>query len=365
MPLVDNDRPKPGPEPESSSRDDSWVQSDCLTPIEGCSPRRRASASKTPEQVLELLNARLPTTIEGNPQDRNRSALDSDAVATASDWSEYSTSSDDSPFSVDMTPAPVVIGVDASVDSSSSQPFFTRKDEIPSAPWHEPAAKNTPAEPVASVRVRQMASEREAAKRQSDEPAPVSNVCDDRVVTVTELKPAAQYVPPMRPPESARGHVASQPKVDVVPDCSTKIRTARSLRRQSSVPPAMRKAMGFGHGWPLYIAVAGIACVLAIGVVRNFTMVSPNRPAKSTAQWATPGLEQTAEQASRATGLPLQASSLERNQQDAGLNAPKVSTRPAGNTAAGIGPSKTTGESPANHAANPKDTANSKANLVF
>jgi hypothetical protein len=78
-----------------------------LTPIEGCSPRTRAAPSKTPEQLLELLNDRLPSkTQEG----------------------------DDSPLSVDMTPAPVVIGVDASVDSSGSQAFFTRKKEIPSAP---------------------------------------------------------------------------------------------------------------------------------------------------------------------------------------------------------------------------------------
>jgi hypothetical protein len=224
-----------------------------------------------------------------------------------------------------------------------------------------------------------MASERQAARCESGDPTPVSNVCDDRVVTVTELKPAAQYFPPMRPPESARGHVASQPKVDVVPDCSSRIRTARSLRRQSSVPPAMRKAIGFGHGWPLYLAVAGIACALAIGVVRNFARLSSDRAVKSTAQWATPHLEQTPERAGPATDQPSISSASQRDQQDSGLQVLKVPARPTSNAAEisnaprkdgqpptiGTGSSRTTGESPASHPKDPKDSASSKAKLVF
>ena len=163
----------------------------------------------------------------------------------------------------------MVIGVNSTVELPPSTAHFEQKEAPPSAPWHEPDAKNTPAEPIASVRVRELAGRREA---ESQRP---SNVCDDRVVTATELRPAAQYVPPMRPPESIPGHVASQPKVQIVPDCDTRVRTARSLRRQSSVPPAMGMALGFGQGWPLYIAVAIATCATVIGVVRNFTSNTP------------------------------------------------------------------------------------------
>ncbi len=323
--LADNDRPKGGPENKSSDGVDSWLRGRCATPIDGCTPRKRAAIPETPEHVLELLNARLDL----DEVDRSWNLVDSaPTLPCPSSGPGQSMFDDETALSADMTPGPVVIGVEASLESSKSRNLFVRKVETTSSPWHEPAAKNTPAEPVASVRVRQMASEREAASRRSAEPPCPTNVCDDRVVTATELTPAAQYVPPMRPPESVHGHVASQPKVLVVPDCDAKIRTARSLRRQSSVPPAMRKVLGFGQGWPLYLAVAGIACAMAVGVVRNFASTPSDRDSTLPDVVGSPRSGRLPDPLDSTPGLASQSSPSEQLRHDAGLNIPIEQQQP-------------------------------------
>lgn len=173
---------------------------------------------------------------------------------------------------IDFTPAPVVIGINASASASgapTSDPHLERQVR---------AARNTPAEPIASVRVRERAAERasvdaEGARKARDP----EGVCDDRIVTVTELQSPAQYFPPMRPPESAHGHVSTHPKVQVVPDCDTRQRTARSLRRLSTMPPPATKALGLVHGWTIYFVVALFACGAAIALVRGFTAIGAKR----------------------------------------------------------------------------------------
>jgi hypothetical protein len=177
----------------------------------------------------------------------------------------------DNPGCIDFTPAPVVIVVDPCTQEITPDAGARRKAR---------AARNTPAEPVASVRVRERAAERAAAAPPASQRHRAGDVCDDRIVTVTDLQPAAQYFPPMRPPESAHGHVATQPKVQVVPDCDTRLRTARSLRRLSSLPPGTSRGLGLLQTWPLYLLVAAVACVIALALVRGLTEIGSNRTRK-------------------------------------------------------------------------------------
>jgi hypothetical protein len=272
--LANSDRPTTDPKPASATAVDSRVNTEATTPAEGCTPRKRQSVSPAPNAPASF-----------------------DFTATRPDTDQqHQTGVSDPSGRIDLTPAPVVIGIKASGrvepkdrQASTSDPQLERRVR---------AARNTPAEPVASVRVRERAAERASI---SGEEAPRSragdSVCDDRVVTMTDLRPPAQYFPPMRPPESAPGHVATQPKVHIVPDCDTRQRTARSLRRLSTTPPATTHRIGLVHGWALYVIVAALACAGAIALVRGLSALgvgskhhSGTRESSSSATPASPKL---------------------------------------------------------------------------
>jgi len=247
--LANRDRPTIDPRRKSTANVDSKVNCNATTPAEGCSPRKRDS-------LAEPQTARACSEFETANLGAQARVLEES----------------DPPGCVDFTPAPVVIGVNA---SSSAPPALEMRS---SARRKERAARNTPAEPVASVRVRERAAARassipdEMPRSRTD-----SRVCDDRIVTVTDLQPSAQYFPPMWPPESAPGHVATQPKVEVVPDCDTRSRTARSLRRVSSLPPPTARGTNLTQGWPLYLLAAALACVVAIAVVKGVSVIGSKK----------------------------------------------------------------------------------------
>jgi hypothetical protein len=205
------------------------------------------------------------------------------------------------------------------------------------------SARNTPAEPVASRRIRQRAQQKPEHPSGAQHGKFLSNICDDRVDTATDIRPSAQYFPPMRPPESGHGHVATHPKVQVVPDCDTRQRTARSLRRQSSMPPSMSPGMSSGaYTWPLYVLVAVIACVMAIALVRGLAVLSPKQHAAPTPgpslQSENPGV------------VPLPSASMVHRPLDAGAAttaaAGASSTRNAPENASKAAPSARTTNAP-------------------
>lgn len=263
MPLANNDRPDTKPSSKPTAQVDLW-DSDDRTPVEGCSPRRRT----TPPAPR-------------SPTKSGVSDAEVDDIFSPESW-DPDPPAIESPESLSLTPGPVVIGVNAALRPSQAPEVHLSRQE-PVEDWREPAAKNTPAEPVASRRVRQRAGEKVAKRRSHSQRARGSaNVCDDRIDTATDLRPSAQYFPPMKPPESIPGHVATKPKVQIVPDCDTRLRTARSLRRQSSRPPSIRQGLRLTYGWPLYLLVAAAACVSAIGLVRGLALILPKH-APSTA----------------------------------------------------------------------------------
>lgn len=259
MPLAKNDRPDTKPSAEPTAQVDSWEIGDDRTPVEGCSPRRRAippASHETTSTKSRASDAELDDIF--SPESWDPDPPDAEAAEALS-----------------CTPAPVVIGLNTAARPSQAPELELNQQGL-TEDWRDPGAKNTPAEPVASRRVRQRASEKTGKRRSHSQRARGSaNVCDDRIVTVTDLQPSAQYFPPMKPPESIPGHVATKPKVQIVPDCDTRLRTARSLRRRSSLPPSIHLGLRLTYGWPLYLLVAAAACITAIGLVRGLTLIMP------------------------------------------------------------------------------------------
>jgi len=259
MPLANNDRPDTKPVTKPTAQVDLWENGNVKTPVEGCSPRK------------------LSTPPAPRDQASTKSSVDdaeSEDIFSPESW-DPPPPNYESPGSESYTPGPVVVGVKVASRPSPAPEVDPTKQE-PIEDWRDPGARNTPAEPVASRRVRQRASEKVAKRRShSQHPRRSANICDDRVVTEKDLRPSAQYFPPMKPPESLPGHVATKPKVQIVPDCDTRLRTARSLRRQSSRPPSNHNGWRLTLGWPLYLLVAAAACLSAIGLVRGLTLILP------------------------------------------------------------------------------------------
>ena len=155
-------------------------------------------------------------------------------------------------------------------------------------------------------------------------------------MTVNDLRPSAQYFPPMKPPESLPGHVATKPKVQIVPDCDTRLRTARSLRRQSTKPPSStHDGLRLTYGWPLYLLVAGAACLSAIGLVRGLTLLMPKHspstavePTPTAPSPASPGPFSTAQSAPDAHRVERGAPTADRNPSAQGATQPRKGEQP-------------------------------------
>lgn len=299
---MNSDRPenKPSLAATGSVAPKSAAQ-DAVTPPQGCSPIRKSSRPPVP---------------------RPRTSRPAPAKSAARSQS-------------DLTPAPVVIGVDRSISTQDDSPREAHSLQVPdvaSPPWLDPDARQTPAEPVASLRVRQS-----AAAPPPDSPIEcgsfaLSDSCEEPEDTATDLQPPAQYFPPTRPPESLPGHVATHPKVQVVPDCDAKIRTVKSLRRQSSFPPSSNRYRDLSHGWPLYVLVSLGACGLAVALARG--LVHSSQRASSAAPASAPSLIAGAARSGVPAAILAQQPSARRDS-DAGLPSPSdVSSKSAATPAA-------------------------------
>jgi hypothetical protein len=264
MVLANNDRPIEGSDSKSTNSVDSRVNADSATPPQGNPARERDIQSRKPPR---------PQSADSRP---HQQAAPIDTAPT-----------DDRVAVIDFTPAPVVITAPARESTKLEE--CTDAKQLHAALRRERSARNTPAEPVASRRFRERAHQIQKSAAEPKQARIASNICDDRVDTATDLRPSAQYFPPMRPPESGHGHVATHPKVQVVPDCDTRQRTARSLRRQSSLPPAMGSVTGsLTQSWPLYVLVAAVACVMAIALVRGLTVLAPKHHVAPPLESSTP-----------------------------------------------------------------------------
>ncbi len=181
--------------------------------------------------------------------------------ASVSSWPPQS----DPPSYPDMTPSPVVIGGDETA-ALLPQTNEARKVEPPED-WREPASKDTPAEPIASLRVRQASRSDVVAQ---GAPSDATNDSNTRPSTSCGPLSARQYFPPMRPPEPVPYDSSSEALVHVVPDCDAKMRTARGLRKPFS-PPAQSVKRRWGQSVVVLVAGCLMVAVVAAIVTRAAT----------------------------------------------------------------------------------------------
>ena len=258
--MAEITRPQSPPAPDDP--DKLRVNGYAVTPAEGVDSDEVPKVPLQPNDVLELLRARLALD-EGANKALLAGAVSHEATLEPA---RSSPPRGKVPSCSDITPSPVVIGIDE-IEALSSAPETDATATELLEHWREPAAKDTPAEPVASVRVRQASfpenptSQATASSSDSDnehEPPELSN----RASLNERL-----YFPPMKPPESWQYNGADEPLVKVVPDCDAKTRTARSLRRPSSRPAPVSRFEVRGQHWLLGIGGGGLAIALVIAVV--------------------------------------------------------------------------------------------------
>jgi len=220
--LADITQPKAKFGSRHESSNDSAVNSFAVTPVEGHDTANVPRLPVNPDQVLALLKARLALDdTEVAELDRIAGAQNyQSALAKTSTWPPK----ENSPSSPDITPSPMVIGIDeieamTSADTKDSNGEYVEEAE----------QRNTPAEPVASARVRQLSNrappfESQSASRNSNLDLHSGSVA------------ARLYFPPTKPPESWQVGHADEPLVQIVPDCDAKTRTVKSLRRNPYWP---------------------------------------------------------------------------------------------------------------------------------
>ena len=193
-----------------------------------------------PQEVLELLKARLALDDRSDQLALVGILSHESTTTTAAVWNPVSGDPGRTPSYPDITPSPIVIGIKSSklggqvtIDANLSD------SESPEA-WREPAAKDTPAEPIASVRVRQASRPGNASMHLPADTNATRSITERDMAPNHESKVGRLYFPPMKPPESWQDTRTNEPLVHVVPDCDAKTRTERSLRRPSSPTGSFR-----------------------------------------------------------------------------------------------------------------------------
>ena len=242
------------------------------TPAEGLVADDVPKIPLQASEVLELLKARLALDEDVSDAKLTLAAPYTTAGSSPNKWP------DNAPSCSDITPSPVVIGLDeiaAMTEGRNDEAEIIGSEDD----WREPAAKDTPAEPIASVRVRQASSPgnvnvNSTVRRVSDsngdqQAAPDGPSSNERL-----------YYPPMKPPEPSQRNRGDEPLVHVVPDCDAKTRTAPSLRRPSSRPAGPNRADVSGRRWVL--AIAGACAAIAA------TVTIANRPVGTRAKSVAP-----------------------------------------------------------------------------
>ncbi len=253
MRLADFTRLHSNSGPASGHPDDFRVNGFCVTPVEGLDTDEVPKVPLQPEDVLALLKARL--------------ALDEKFDTLATSWPPVSGVRGKTPSCPDITPSPIVIGIDDPELKGQPTPDTIALESTEE--WREPAAKDTPAEPIASARVRQANRPRAASTPLPADASRAEAIIDSEVTASRESIIERLYFPPMKPPESWQDFRANEPLVHVVPDCDAKMRTARSLRRPSGRPAYRESNENRGYRWALTATVAGLAIALIIGIART------------------------------------------------------------------------------------------------
>jgi len=261
MRLADTTRPPSKPDSTPGQSDIARVDGYSVTPAEGLDTSELPTVPMHPEEVLTLLKARL--ALDGNDRSPvlTGTVPHEAAASSASTWPPGARGK--VPSYPDITPSPIVIGLTDDEDALRSNiDAAAAACELPQD-WREPAAKDTPAEPIASVRVRQAAN--------------VTSEDKDAAPTGTASLVEPLYFPPMKPPESWGAARFDEPLVHVVPDCDAKTRTARSLKRPSSRPAPPPPAETHGWRWALLMTGSALAIVILIGILVA-PSIRPQRP---------------------------------------------------------------------------------------
>jgi hypothetical protein len=254
--LADDIHPKSTPCPVAELSDQRTVDGFAVTPVEGVDLNDIPKLPMQPEEVLELLMARLALDDNGQASRLVGAVAHEVTNSSVSSWPPQS----DPPSYPDMTPSPVVIGGDE-IAALLPQTNQVRSVESPQD-WREPASNDTPAEPIASLRVRQASRSDVIAQEASTD---ADNDSNTKPSTSRGPMSARQYFPPMRPPELAPYNSSGEPLVHVVPDCDAKMRTAKGLRR-----PFGRPARSVERRWSqsvVVLTVGGLMVAVVTAVV--------------------------------------------------------------------------------------------------
>jgi hypothetical protein len=263
MRLADTTRPPSKPDSTPGQTDIARVDGYSVTPAEGLDTSELPTVPMHPEEVLTLLKARLALDSNDRSPVLTGTVPHEAASSAASTWPPVSGTRGKVPSYPDITPSPIVIGLTDDEDALRSNiDAAAAACELPQD-WREPAAKDTPAEPIASVRVRQAAN--------------VTSEDKDAAPTGTASLVEPLYFPPMKPPESWGAARFDEPLVHVVPDCDAKTRTARSLRRPSSRPAPPPPDETQGWRWALLLTGSALTIVILIGILVA-PSIRPQRP---------------------------------------------------------------------------------------
>jgi hypothetical protein len=276
MRLADTPRPPSKPDATLGQPDGPRVDGYSVTPAEGLDTSEIPKVPMHPEEVLSLLTARLALDRDDRAPVLDGAIPHETATLSATAWPSVGGDRGKVPSYPDITPSPIVIGLTDNDEALRSNIDAVAAAAESTQDWREPAAKDTPAEPIASVRVRQAilsdnSSYRSTANLDGEESnTALAGVSDKGSVS------ARLYFPPMRPPESWQGERAHEPLVQIVPDCDAKTRTARSLRRPSG-RPAPPVVEGYGRRWALLTTGAALAIVFTVVILVAPTIRPPNR----------------------------------------------------------------------------------------
>jgi hypothetical protein len=263
MRLADTTRPLSKPDTTLCQPDKAGVDAYAVTPADGLDTGEIPKVPMRPEEVLTLLEARLALDHDDRAAVLAEAIPHEAATLPTTTWPPTSGARGKVPSYPDITPSPIVIGLseDEEVLQSNIDAAVTACGATKG--WREPATENTPAEPIASVRVRQASH----ADKVSDIATASLEGADRRSglveASVEESISERLYFPPMKPPESWQDDRAHEPLVQVVPDCDTKTRTARSLRRPSS-RPAPPTVQTYGWRWSLLLTGAALAVIFTV-----------------------------------------------------------------------------------------------------
>jgi hypothetical protein len=320
MRVAEPTRPQSKPGPASRCPDESRVDGFSATPVEGLDISEFPAVPMQPHEVLELLKARLALD-DGSDAPALTGRISHEAVAASStSWPPVSGVRDRTPSYPDVTPSPLVIGIGPSENPRSSYPDASAIPANVLEEWREAAARDTPAEPIASVRARHASLPSEIPTQSRLDANRVeenarSSASPTRGGIVERL-----YFPPMKPPGSWRDARANEPLVQVVPDCNAKTRTARGLKRPSGRPT---RSSILDYWWAPVLAGVGLAIATIVWI--SLAPSAPRSQASRTLLGETRGAANESYPAAAVLAIPVTSSPSALP--DSGTNSPPLDAR--------------------------------------